>query len=113
MVLRIEEEEQQFVFEGVAAKPVPSLLRGFSAPVKLDVVGQSDADLAHLLAHDTDLFNRWEASQLLAKKLLLSMYEKAKACPEVRSADPVTAAKCSSKRAVHLQGQLCGPLNIE
>lgn len=88
MVLRIEKEEEHFVFEGVAVAPVPSLLRGFSAPVKLQVGGQSDADLALLLAHDTDLFNRWESSQLLAKKLLLSMYEKAKG-HEVSSAHPV------------------------
>lgn len=89
MVLRIEKVEEHFIFEGVASNPVPSLLRGFSAPVKLEIVGQSDADLAHILANDTDLFNRWEASQLLAKKVLLSMYEKAKACPQVSSADPM------------------------
>ena len=40
----------------------------------MTIVGQTDADLALLLANDTDLFNRWDASQLLAKKLLLSLY---------------------------------------
>lgn len=73
-VLRVSEAEQEFVFEGVAAAPVPSLLRGFSAPVKMTVRGQTDEDLVFLLAHDTDPFNRWEAGQVLARKLLLGLY---------------------------------------
>ena len=74
-VLRVTRAEQSFVFEGVgAAKPVPSLLRNFSAPVKMTVHGQTDGDLAFLLAHDTDAFNRYEAGQVVAKKLLLSLY---------------------------------------
>ncbi len=58
-VLRFEEEAASFTFEGVEAEPVPSLLRGFSAPVKLTVQGQTDEQLEFLLAHDTDPFNRW------------------------------------------------------
>lgn len=74
-VLRVTRADQSFVFEGVgAARPVPSLLRNFSAPVKMTVHGQTDADLAFLLAHDTDAFNRYEAGQVVAKKLLLSLY---------------------------------------
>lgn len=52
-VLRVCEEEQQFVFTGVKSEPVPSLLRGFSAPVKMEVKGQTDDDLIFLLANDT------------------------------------------------------------
>jgi aminopeptidase N len=51
-------------FAGVAGSPVPSLLRGFSAPVRLDYA-YTDAELLTLLAHDRDAFNRWEAGQRL------------------------------------------------
>jgi aminopeptidase N len=64
-VLVLTEASQRFVFTGVTQDVVPSLLRGFSAPVLLDD-GLSDADLLVLLAHDADAFNRWEASQRLA-----------------------------------------------
>ena len=57
-------------FVGVSSRPVPSLLRGFSAPVVLDA-NLGTADLAHLMAHDTDAFNRWEAGQRLALDILL------------------------------------------
>jgi aminopeptidase N len=62
--VELTEGEQRFDFEGIASAPVPSLLRGFSAPVivKHDY---TDDDLAFLLAHDTDPFNRWEAGQQL------------------------------------------------
>ncbi|MEI8324718.1 MAG: aminopeptidase N, partial [Betaproteobacteria bacterium] len=52
-------------FTGIDAEPVPSLLRGFSAPVVLDFA-YSDAQLLTLLAYDSDPFNRWEAGQRLA-----------------------------------------------
>lgn len=64
-VLVMTEAEQTFVFTGVTAAPVPSLLRGFSAPVHLDD-GLADEDLLVLLRHDSDPFNRWEAAQRLA-----------------------------------------------
>jgi aminopeptidase N len=57
-------------FIDVDAEPVPSLLRGFSAPVVLEC-DYSDAQLLTLLAHDTDPFNRWEAGQRLALKRAL------------------------------------------
>ena len=71
-VLRVTEPEQRFVFTGVAERPVPSLLRGFSAPVKLDG-GWSRADLAFLMAHDGDPFARWDAGQRYAGQVLLDM----------------------------------------
>ncbi|MEM6897216.1 MAG: aminopeptidase N, partial [Pseudomonadota bacterium] len=59
---------------GAAPKPIPSLLRGFSAPVVLDF-RQSAEERAVLLAHDTDPFNRWEAARSLSKEALLSLIE--------------------------------------
>jgi len=69
-VLSIKQPQERFVFENVAVMPVPSLLRGFSAPVILDYA-YSESDLTHLMAHDTDAFNRWEAGQRLALGLLI------------------------------------------
>ena len=70
-ILSLTESEQQFVFEDLAAPPVVSLLRDFSAPVILDF-SWSDEELTHLLAHDSDPFNRWEAGQRLASRLILA-----------------------------------------
>mgnify|MGYP005845058479 CR=1 FL=1 len=70
-VLSLTESTQTFVFEGVPAAPVASLLRDFSAPVLLEFE-QTDAELAHLMAHDSDAFNRWEAGQRLATRVLLA-----------------------------------------
>jgi len=69
-VLSVKQAEEQFVFVDVPAKPVPSLARGFSAPVivKYDY---DEAALTHLMAHDPDPFNRWEAGQRLASDLIL------------------------------------------
>ncbi|MDI5934824.1 aminopeptidase N [Halomonas kalidii] len=64
-VIHLREEEQEFVFTDVAEAPVPSLLRGFSAPVKLRFPYGRE-DLAFLLQHDSDGFNRWDAGQRLA-----------------------------------------------
>jgi aminopeptidase N len=69
-VLVLTEEEASWVFVGVDREVVPSLLRGFSAPVILDD-GLGDDDLLTLLAHDPDAFNRWEAGQRLAVNRLL------------------------------------------
>ncbi|MBK9130923.1 MAG: aminopeptidase N [Gammaproteobacteria bacterium] len=70
-VLSLTGTEQEFVFEGIDTAPVPSLLRGFSAPVVLDFP-YTDEDLARLLGHDSDPFNRWEAGQRLASRLILA-----------------------------------------
>lgn len=70
-VLVLTEAEQSFTFVHVPGDPVPSLLRGFSAPVVLDCELGDDA-LFTLLAHDEDPFNRWEAAQKLAQRRLLA-----------------------------------------
>ncbi|HEY4093232.1 MAG TPA: aminopeptidase N [Luteibacter sp.] len=57
--------EQTFVVEDIDAVPVPSLLRGFSAPVILECE-YAPTELALLLRHDADGFNRWDAGQQLA-----------------------------------------------
>jgi aminopeptidase N len=61
-VLDVKEARQSFRFVGIPARPVPSLLRRFSAPVKL-VHDYSDAELAFLAVHDSDPVNRWDAAQ--------------------------------------------------
>ncbi len=71
-VLELHKPEQVFRFTGLQAKPVPSLLRGFSAPVKLHY-DYSVEELMHLIAFDSDGFNRWDAAQTLAQRIILSM----------------------------------------
>ncbi|MEA2108514.1 MAG: aminopeptidase N [Pseudomonadota bacterium] len=72
LVLECVKAESSFQFINVASEPVLSCLREFSAPVILDI-DCSDADLAFLLAHDPDEFNRWEAGQQLAVKIMLRL----------------------------------------
>ncbi|UWR08268.1 aminopeptidase N [Ruegeria sp. B32] len=71
-VLELTEARQSFTFEGLAARPVASILRGFSAPVILEH-DRPNTERAFLLAHDTDPFNRWEAGRTLAQDALLRM----------------------------------------
>ncbi|MCG7572345.1 aminopeptidase N [Phaeobacter sp. CNT1-3] len=71
-VLEMTEATQSFTFEGLAVKPVPSILRGFSAPVILER-DSDNAERAFLLAHDTDPFNKWEAGRALARAGLVEM----------------------------------------
>jgi aminopeptidase N len=82
-VLVLEDKSAYFTFVGVDEEPVPSLLRGFSAPVHL-VDGLGDAELLALLKHDADPFNRWEAGQRLALQRLIAAV-RADATPD---ADP-------------------------
>ncbi|PNY04914.1 aminopeptidase N [Trifolium pratense] len=72
-ILRVTKvKEEEFVFTDIFERPVPSLLRGYSAPVRLEA-DLTDDDLFFLLANDSDEFNRWEAGQILARKLMLSL----------------------------------------
>jgi aminopeptidase N len=70
-LLVLDSAEQSWVFDHIEQEPVPSLLRSFSAPVKL-ADGLSDAQRLVLLAHDSDAFNRWEAGQRLMLDRLLT-----------------------------------------
>ncbi|MDH5471939.1 MAG: aminopeptidase N [Gammaproteobacteria bacterium] len=71
-ILEVTEVEQQFVFADIQRPVVPSLLRNFSAPVKL-IHNLSDVDLAFLVANDTDEFNCWNSSQQLAVNTILTL----------------------------------------
>ena len=73
-VLHLKEAKETFVFNNVVAKPLPSLLRGFSAPVKVEYNYSRD-DLMFLMSHDSDGFNRWDACQRLAVDVLLEQAE--------------------------------------
>lgn len=70
-VLDVTEDEQTFVFENVSEKPVPSLLREFSAPVKLEY-DYSDDELIFLMVHARNEFARWDAGQMLLAKYIRS-----------------------------------------
>ena len=76
-VLIMNEEEQRFEFNGLSRQPIPSLLRDFSAPIKLHF-DYSNAQLAFLMANETDEFNQWEAGQRLSMRVLLELIEKIK-----------------------------------
>ncbi len=70
-VIELTRPSQSFVFTGLTERPIPSLNRGFSAPIKLVLPLEAD-DLRFLAAHDADPFNRWQAVQTLAMTLLKS-----------------------------------------
>ncbi|TWU05816.1 aminopeptidase N [Stieleria varia] len=70
-VLMLNDTQRSFVFTGLSQRPVPSVLRGYSAPVRLRMQ-RDDEQLAFLMAHDNDSFNRWDAGQTLALRLLVS-----------------------------------------
>ncbi|HEY8193569.1 MAG TPA: aminopeptidase N [Hyphomicrobium sp.] len=73
-VLAVTERTTKFKFTGVTSRPVPSLLRGFSAPVNV-TIALPDDDLAFLMHHDSDLFNRWQASNKYASRSILAMLD--------------------------------------
>ncbi|WP_438767759.1 aminopeptidase N [Kushneria sp. TE3] len=80
-VLHLREAEQQWVFDNVDEGAVPSLLRGFSAPVRLDYPWSRD-ELSHLMRFDEDGFNRWDATQrlaLLAIEEMMAAYQRGEA----------------------------------
>jgi len=97
LVVVLDHAEQRFLFRDVAERPVPSLLRGYSAPVILEC-DYAPAELALLLAHDPDGFNRWEAGQQLALR----------ACDALRDgSDPqAVTAWCDALAALFDDAQL-------
>ncbi|MGP4864588.1 aminopeptidase N [Psychrobacter sp. T6-5] len=80
-MLLLDEATQTFVFENIESEPVVSLLRDFSAPVQLNYDYQ-DVDLAFLLKHETNGFNRWQVTQMLVNRILLQS-QGAKSSPDV------------------------------
>ncbi|MEL6167917.1 MAG: aminopeptidase N [Pseudomonadota bacterium] len=71
-ILELSDVRQSFVFDELADRPLPSILRGFSAPIILER-STSAEERAFLLAHDTDPFTKWEAGRQLAKDVLVAM----------------------------------------
>jgi aminopeptidase N len=69
-VFVLDSASDGLTFTGVAAPPVPSLFRGFSAPVRIEI-DMADVDRLTLLRHDSDPFNRWQAAQSVAMRLLV------------------------------------------
>src|SRR6056297_1982919 len=86
-VLEMTDVRQSFSFDGLLARPVPSILRGFSAPVILERE-TDNTERAFLLAHDTDPFNKWEAGRALARDGLLAMIREG-AAPDAAYLDAV------------------------
>jgi aminopeptidase N len=71
-LLQFNEMEQTFVFENLESAPIVSMLRGFSAPVNIEMP-RSLEELAFLSQHDSDSFNRWDASQQLVEQIILDL----------------------------------------
>jgi aminopeptidase N len=86
-MLEMTQARQSFSFDGLAGRPVASILRGFSAPVILE---HDRADPAFLLTHDSDPFNRWEAARTLARDTLMDMASTG-AAPDARYLDGILA----------------------
>ena len=100
-LLELTASQQDFVFEGVesadAQGPMLSLLRDFSAPVVVDHP-YSDEDLAFLLRHDDNLFNRWEAGQQLAERALLQAIRQGDAQATLKALSGALAATLPDAR---------------
>ena len=88
-VLHLSDEAETFLFEGVPAGSVPSLNRGFSAPVNLEAQ-YGPRDRAFLMAHDTDPFARWEAGQQFAAEMILALVND----PRPEAVDPLFLEAC-------------------
>jgi aminopeptidase N len=89
--LVLTESEQTFVFADIAERPALSINRGFSAPIKL-VSDLTAADLSFLAAHDGDPFNRWQALQTTAMRLLIDNVARLRAGEAPRQDDDLIAA---------------------
>jgi aminopeptidase N len=90
-VIELREPNHSFVFTDVAERPIPSINRGFSAPIKLSLPIEAD-DLRFLAAHDADPFNRWQAVQTLAMSLLASNVARLRKGEPAHSDDGLMAA---------------------
>ena len=97
LVLPVTEASQEFVFENIMQKPIPSLLRSLSAPVRMEYP-YSREELFFLMIHDSDGFNRWNASQLLAIDVISELQQSESTAVPVIIED---AFKGVLKNAVH------------
>ena len=90
-VLVLTESSHTFEFTGIAERPVLSINRGFSAPIRLDA-NLDAADLTFLAAHDSDPFNRWQALQTISTRLLIENVAAIHASRATRGDDGLLAA---------------------
>ena len=90
-VLELTAPSQSFVFTNIAEPPIPSVNRGFSAPIKITLPIEA-SDLRFLAAHDRDPFNRWQAVQTLGMLLLTENVAALRTSGPARSEDGLTAA---------------------
>lgn len=79
--LLMTEEEQEFELPNISQKPTPSVLRGFSAPVRLKAE-IDERDIAFLMVHDSDGFNRWECAQNYALQTITNIMDGAQAASQ-------------------------------
>ncbi|NNM73388.1 aminopeptidase N [Enterovirga aerilata] len=86
----LESATDSLSFEGVRSRPVPSLFRGFSAPVRVEL-DLPDSDLLTLLRHDTDPFNRWQSAQTVALRLLTALARDPSQAPRDEFPDAIGA----------------------
>ena len=91
----LTQASETLTFPGLQAEPVPSILRGFSAPVILDF-DYSDEQLLTLLAHDTDPFNRWEAGQRLAVSRAIALHHGRRARRATSGWTTPTSTRCAA-----------------
>ncbi len=98
-MLLLEQAEQTFSFDNISNEPIVSLLRDFSAPVQLNYDYQNE-DLAFLLTHETNGFNRWQVTQMLVNRILLQNSDPkvylaalAKTLPMLAATDAMLAAR--------------------
>jgi aminopeptidase N len=101
MVYVLREQAATLTFYGIPSEPAPSLLRGFSAPVKLSIDTSADT-LLTLLAHDPDAFNRWEAGQQLLLQTALHWVNAEDAMPS----EPIDDSLLQALRAILKHPQL-------
>jgi aminopeptidase N len=101
-VLELRQAAQSFVFAGIAERPVLSINRGFSAPIKL-ITDLSTDDLAFLAAYDADPFNRWQALQSIATRLLVDNVAAIRTGDPPKSDDKLMVALASLIEDVSLE----------
>ena len=90
-VLVLNEPSQSVTFAGIDEKPVLSINRGFSAPIKLNA-DLDGGDLAFLAAHDSDAFNRWQALQTVSMRLSIDNVARLRAGNAPRTDERLIAA---------------------
>ena len=96
-VIELIEPSHRFEFTGIAERPVLSINRGFSAPIKLNT-DLENADLTFLAAHDSDPFNRWQALQTISTRLLIENVAAIHAGHVPRTNDGLIEGACRHSR---------------